>query len=77
MTIYKFLVPESDWRANPKEPTIQCSNILAIAVANSVDEAKDILRTWAQANGAPSWWLDVADVTPLDLRPGFVAWSQN
>ena len=72
---WKFIIPPHEWR--PIDPNTNYKGCGAVVLADTEEQAKERLHTWAAENGLDSRWIDVADVRRVLPVPGAVLmWSQ-
>lgn len=71
---YKFMIGDRERLLKTLPPTtggsvvsIYASNRLAVAIANSQNEAVEIIQRVGAEEGSDTEWLTVADVIVLDL----------
>jgi hypothetical protein len=70
--VYKFIVG-SKFVELPSDPSLSVSNIVAVVLAETEEQARQIIRD----DGEDSRWLEVARVTVIDLdRPRLLAFAQ-
>lgn len=70
MKCYKFLIPQGKPRVidtYPNGSTLEVEGLYAGALANTVEEARELLTRIATEEGLDARWLHAAKVTVLDL----------
>lgn len=71
MKVFKFLV-EDGFRAVPSRPGLQVSSIVAVVLAETEAEAREIIK----ADNWASDWLEVAQVKVIELnKPRLLAYA--
>lgn len=68
-SIYKFIIGAAG-KVDATDEALTWSNMVAFAVANTEEEAREIVRLNTVAVGRDSRWLAVADVVILPCAPG-------
>lgn len=86
MKAFKFLIKPGDPRAIDRitlpngggERVVEVDNRLAIAIAETQEEALVLLTRLAEEEGDDARWLTVADVIPMNLdTPRRLCWVEH
>lgn len=74
LRLWKFVVPADRDYPVPSVPGLTVRGLVAIAKAYDEAEARAIILEEARLAGVSMVWLEIAQVTALDVdKPGFVA----
>lgn len=76
LKVWKFLIPGDRWVEDPENPARSYRGCLAVAMAETLPEARAAAVRYAAENGFDTGWLRAASVVEIPLVDGAVlAWA--
>lgn len=76
MKVYKFLIPNHQI-IRDKDGAL-CDGYMALAIAESVEEARALLKEDALKHGSKVGWLDIVEPQVFDLeKPCVLGWAET